>query len=452
MYVQELATRLDLLMLELSEHLPALAALPNLPPAPADWASLLHVGPSSFKLLYSLQIVDCLMIGEHGASDSVVGGGGDGAPWCNAFVARGGLAQLLAILMPRSDHDELLHPTRGSQRKPCLVLLLRLLCQFLLKSPSLSADALPIAPNELPELSPHAPRHADADERARATLPTSFGARPFWARRSFSPLSPGELSANARTPEFSRRLMQLVEKVAAYGTADADDAAADDDADSSKAADNGRRVELTLDRPAAEGSEEALDVAICREVLQLLVGCCLSEQAVCAELLHNGPRLASWLHRILLRCPNVEVRMRELAIRAPYARTCAAVSCSCSSIPSSSLAHPCSLSNPIFGRCALSSSALCMRSPVVSPSPPPPLMAHPMPPRRVTHERAPPPPSAQLCWRRCSSICHVYRASRPPPHARRSILSCCTPCSSLRSVLPRPRLGRRQAPTWRSQM
>ena len=264
---------------------------------PADWASLLHVGPSSFKLLYSLQIVDCLMLGEHVVNESATSAGPEASPWCSAFVAHGGLSQLLAILMPADESQELLDPRRGSQRKQCLVLLLRLLCQFLLARPSPAADGLPIAPPEPAELVAFAP-HPRADGSMPITPPP---AAPFWVRRAFSPLSAGELTTQARTPAFARRLMTLLEKAACGEATPADE--------QSGGVGSGGKVTLTLERPAVEGSQDALDMAISRETCQLLVGCWLSEPQLCASMLSDSTRLHEWLHGILLRCPNVEVRL-----------------------------------------------------------------------------------------------------------------------------------------------
>ena len=99
-----------------------------------DWPALLHPGPSSFKLLYSLQIVDFFMLqGETASGNEANGSSGSSvtsSPWCTAFVAHGGLQHLLSMLRAPaagSPDEDLLDPKRGSQRKLCLVLLLRVL-------------------------------------------------------------------------------------------------------------------------------------------------------------------------------------------------------------------------------------------------------------------------------------------------------------------------------------
>ena len=165
---------------------------PRRPGASPDWPSLLHMGPSSFKLLYSLQIVDCpwastsatgrpaaaaepiackrrqlLQIAGGGGGHGADGSGGPALPRRRGTLRRGAGVRgpwrpraAAAILMPADDADDLLAPQRGSQRKPCLVLLLRLLCQFLLARPSLAG------PGACPSRRPSRPS-------SRLTLPTS---------------------------------------------------------------------------------------------------------------------------------------------------------------------------------------------------------------------------------------------------------------------------------------
>ena len=130
-----------LMMLPTNRALRAgLADLPALraPHAP-DWGLLLHAGPSSFKLLYSLQIVDAMLLqdesappvpapvaapaDENAAPPDPAGASDAPAPWTTSFVDHGGVAHLVSLLS--SPGVSLLDTARGSQRKPCVVLLLR---------------------------------------------------------------------------------------------------------------------------------------------------------------------------------------------------------------------------------------------------------------------------------------------------------------------------------------
>ena len=296
-----------------------LAALPALRAhTPPDWPSLLHTGSSSFKLLYSLQTVDSLMFGSAESSSEA---GPDGLTWASAFVAHGGVRQLLDLLLPPEGTADLLDASRGSQRKPCLVLLLKLLCQFLLASPTTVAEALPITPAEPPELAAiplaaaaPAEEHGTAnnagvaaalsgggaDAAPSATLTTLAGAAsPVWARRTFSPLAAGEVSEPARSAAFATRLMSLLDRTA---TAKCEPPAAALEA----------TVTLHLDLPAIEGSEAAVDVQISREALQLLVGSVASAAPALAVLCQEAT-LDGWLLATLLRCPNVEARLETCA-------------------------------------------------------------------------------------------------------------------------------------------
>ena len=60
------------------------------------------------------------------SAEAYAGASPDGPRWAAAFVAHGGVKQLLALLLPPPGTPDLLDNTRGSQRKPCLVLLLKL--------------------------------------------------------------------------------------------------------------------------------------------------------------------------------------------------------------------------------------------------------------------------------------------------------------------------------------
>ena len=253
-----------------------------------DWPALLHPGPSSFKLLYSLQIVDFLMLqGENeSAVRNVPGGGGGGggggsvgsSPWCAAFLAHGGLEHLLSMLRAPaagSPDEDLLDPKRGSQRKLCLVLLLRVLCQFLLREPPVGAATL----------------SCDALKPLDLTVSDLTGPQslPCWAeQRSFSLLVPEASADEARGAEFSTRLLALVARVAGKA----------------------RPANYDLhDHAPADGSEEALDVQIVREVLQLLVACARAERASLAVLF----RRCAPLHAYLLSCDSTFVRLEIAA-------------------------------------------------------------------------------------------------------------------------------------------
>ena len=291
-----------------------LAALTALPlNQAADWPALLHAGSSSFKLLYSLQIVDGLMLCDsESSSDSAM----RASSWGAAFVSHGGLQKLLGLLTPMRSSDDLLNASRGPQRKPCLVLLLKLLCQFLLSWPSSHAETLQIASQDPPELScvPLPPsaiglaaaaaanRASCAAGAAGADSSTPAGwpveqppfSPPVWARRSFSALTAGDMGAEVRAPRFPQTLLALLCTVCSGAGESADTSASD--------------AALLVDQPALEGSEAALNVQICREALQLLIGSVLSEPAALSAIC-EAPAVDSWLYATLLCCPHVEARL-----------------------------------------------------------------------------------------------------------------------------------------------
>ena len=256
---------------------------PHASPTAEEWGKILIAGPSSFKLLYSLQIVDRLIVDSDSAAD--VRDGSAETMWAHAFSARGGLRHLLRLLV--APGDDLLAEERGSQRKPCLVLLLRILCQFLLAEPHVAMESLPVAePNE-------------------AVLPVGpLNPATAWSRRSFSILKPGtELADTMQSGEVVRRLLALLECVATRGAANGEGTGDD----------SGNQLLLLMsEQQAAEGSEEALDVQIAREALQLLVGVARSKPAV-LEILCDAATLPEWLHSLLLRSPNTELRVEVCA-------------------------------------------------------------------------------------------------------------------------------------------
>ena len=305
-----------LMMLPTNRALRAgLADLPALraPHAP-DWGLLLHAGPSSFKLLYSLQIVDAMLLqdesappvpapaaapaDENAAPPDPAGASDAPAPWTTSFVDHGGVAHLVSLLS--SPGVSRLDTARGSQRKPCVVLLLRLLSHLLLRDAAAAAPPLEPTPPSLELTPPSAAPSADW--------------RPPWATRTFSTLRGGAIAAVARGADFTTTLMTFVEVVAAR--------AADDGGSAPPALLPGEIPQLertATPAAAAVESDAALDVAIVREALQLIVGCARSEAAALRALSAEAT-LLSWLKGILLGCKSAMVR-REVAA-AVYALGC----------------------------------------------------------------------------------------------------------------------------------
>ena len=254
---------------------------PRPSPTEEDWGRILIAGPSSFKLLYSLQVVDRLMVG----SERFGNGGPAETTWADSFAGHGGVRHLLRLLV--SPSNDLLDERRGSQRKPCLILLLRILCQFLLAEPQMIVEALPAHPVE--------------------TFDVAFPAGPAdptaaWSRRKFSSLRPGtDLAGSTQSSEVAYRLLALLERIATHGASSGEGEGSMSDA-----------APLMLELPVAEGSEAALDVQIAREALQLLVGVAHSEPTV-LEMFCDTASLPTWLHSLLLRCTNLELRLEVCA-------------------------------------------------------------------------------------------------------------------------------------------
>jgi len=268
-----------------------LERLPALPPGQEpEWPVLLPEGGSAFKLLYSLQIVDTLM------QD------GDDA-WLGAFAARGGLRHLLRLLTAPA--EELLGQHRGSQRKTCLVLLLRVVGQLLLEEATQATPAPAPAVAGAQLQPPH-----DAATAQSTPAPAPAGARdePRWTGRRFAPLRDASLAALAAEVALSAHLMGLVRHIAL--------------AEAAVCAEASGSVDPPPPPPAAEE-----DVHIVREALRLLVACSHSpaeggaagsaQEPQAARLPADLPSLREWVAAMLLRCRVPEVR--EEACAALYA-------------------------------------------------------------------------------------------------------------------------------------
>ena len=211
------------------------------------------------------------------------------APWTTSFVDHGGVAHLVSLLS--SPGVSLLDTSRGSQRKPCVVLLLRVLSHLLLRDAAAAAPLEPTPPSL--ELTP-------------PSAAPSADWRPPWATRTFSTLRGETRSPLARGADFTTTLMTFVEVVAAR--------AADDGGSPPPALLPGEIPQLertATPAAAAVESDAALDVAIVREALQLIVGCARSEAAALRALSAEAT-LLSWLKGILLGCKSAMVR-REVA-------------------------------------------------------------------------------------------------------------------------------------------
>eukprot|EP00965_Chrysotila_dentata_P138396 4577463-Pleurochrysis_carterae.AAC.1 len=261
------------------------AALAELPALPAhtrpDWRALLHDGHSACKLFYSLQIVDALVhddravacapdaagLAASGRDDldgHAVGALSAGPTWADAFVAKGGLEYIVSLLL---SPQELLDPSRGSQWKPCLLLLLRLLGNFLL------------AEVREHESSPAASKSTQPQPFAGSASPASeTGLWLLWAQHAYSTLRRCESARYAlglETPLFS-----LLEHLPS--------------------------ADCASDALADETTDE-LDVQIAREALRLLIACMRADPAIFRDAASSG-RLVAWLKTMVLQCRDAELR------------------------------------------------------------------------------------------------------------------------------------------------
>jgi hypothetical protein len=89
--------------------------------AQLNWEELLNRS-STFNLLYTLQIVQALMQPTEDSAEK----NAERAEWCNQFLARGGVNYLVNTLLTCDFFDV----TRGSKRKVCLSLLLKIINSF----------------------------------------------------------------------------------------------------------------------------------------------------------------------------------------------------------------------------------------------------------------------------------------------------------------------------------
>ena len=112
---------------------------------------------------------------------------------------------------------------------------------------------------------------------------------PPWAQREFSVFVEASIADEVRDVQFCLQLLALLERVA-----------------SEAATTPGSEVQA--DQAPIDGSEEALDVQIVREVLQLVVACARSESAALAVILRDRP-----LHKWLLACGSTGVRLEIAA-------------------------------------------------------------------------------------------------------------------------------------------
>jgi hypothetical protein len=101
-------------------------------PHKTNWSELLDAR-SLFKLLYSLQIVESLMLQENPTDKSQLN------QWCLRFVQRGGVPYLFQILMNVDFFDE----THGNKRMACLASLLKVIDFFVLTAP-ISSTEIPL--------------------------------------------------------------------------------------------------------------------------------------------------------------------------------------------------------------------------------------------------------------------------------------------------------------------
>jgi ubiquitin C-terminal hydrolase len=289
-----------------------LAALPALS-QPPDWSRLLHDGPCAFKLLYSLQIVDALLQ-EGEAAAPVEGSAVPATPWVNAFVAHGGLRHLLKLLT--APEDDLLDEVRGSQREVCLVLLLRVLAQFLLKENHPAAATPEVGFVQPAPLETPASSGAPAAASSPAVHPLAV-IDPAWTRRSHAPLRDASLASLVREVGLVDHLMALTERVALVDLPEEDD----DDA-------RAEPVIWLAELGHADGGAPCdVKFKIVVEALRLLVACALppdqpgaeDAQIACA-LIRGGDRLSDWMRSMLLRCCMADVRAETCAALYALAR------------------------------------------------------------------------------------------------------------------------------------
>lgn len=289
----------------------------RLPGELPDWPSLLHEGACAFKLLYSLQIVDALLQ-EGEATTSFVDAlqtreSTPRAPahWMDSFVSRGGLRHLLKLLTAPT--DELLGAQRGCQGLTCLVLLLRIVGQFLLDG------TVPAAVED----------GGFCPDTARMLEP-----EPAWTCFSFLPLREGKVAALVEEVALADHLMELIEGVALNST-DSDTQYEPDGGDQPHS--NAPLASPTGCLPRVESVvvfEKGLDVQIVHEALRLLVACARapahsatsalgvdnSPAVETSTLLRDNNRLRSWLKSLLLQCSVANVRAE--ACTALYALAC----------------------------------------------------------------------------------------------------------------------------------
>ena len=121
---------------------------------------------------------------------------------------------------------------------------------------------------------------------------------PVWAKRTYSALAPGDVAAMARNPQFAMRMMQLLVRLFAEGDHHAH--AVDSSAGGSTA--------VSVDNPGGGSSAASVNTQICREALQLLIGCVLSTPAALTAFCEESTLLA-WMRSMLLHCPDVEARL-----------------------------------------------------------------------------------------------------------------------------------------------
>lgn len=93
--------------------------------AQLNWEELLNRS-STFNLLYTLQIVQALMQPTEDSAEK----NAERAEWCNQFLARGGVNYLVNTLLTCDFFDV----TRGSKRKVCLSLLLKIINSFTIET------------------------------------------------------------------------------------------------------------------------------------------------------------------------------------------------------------------------------------------------------------------------------------------------------------------------------
>eukprot|EP00741_Cyanophora_paradoxa_P020633 tig00021281_g19915.t1 len=253
-----------------------------------DWDALLD-DKSTFRLYYSLQIVEMLAAGppaqpqEAGAPEAAASAAAS-EPWAARFQRLGGADRLFAVLY-RVDFSD---PARGAKRKPCLALLLRLLASFYLaEAPARPAAEAEEAP--WPSLGP-------------APLPPAF-APDYFARSLLCVLAAASREPPPPAPASAARPRS-----------------ASASSDPSSPLSEGGAAAATTPVPAAgapaEGDDEEAEVV--RHALRLFVAFAAGRPGVLSHALAS-PDFGPWLRAVLLEAPDPRTRAESARALAALA-------------------------------------------------------------------------------------------------------------------------------------